>query len=107
MTRSGTNELQEWQKVFEALSHESRRMILTILEARGGVMTAGEIAERFSCSWPTTTRHLSLLEGAGLISVDKKGRERIYRIERERLVGAVESWTKYFKNKKENQNEKR
>jgi DNA-binding transcriptional ArsR family regulator len=96
MSRSGLNELKDWQLVFEALSHESRRRILTILSARCGSMTAGEIAERFSCAWPTTTRHLSVLENAGLISVDKKGRERIYRIQKDRLVGVVESWTKYF-----------
>lgn len=60
-------------------------------------MTAGEIADRFSCAWPTTTRHLSVLEEAGLISVEKKGRERIYKAETAHLVGVVESWTKYFK----------
>lgn len=39
-------------------------------------MTAGEIAERFSCTWPTTSRHLRVLESAGLVRVEKRGRAR-------------------------------
>ena len=30
-------------------------------------MTAGEIDERFQHTWPTTSRHLRVLEGAGLL----------------------------------------
>ena len=42
--------------VFGALAHASRRHILLVLHYRGGEMTAGDIARRFECSWPTTTR---------------------------------------------------
>ena len=63
---------------FRALGHPSRRQILVSLYARGGVMAAGEIADRFKHSWPTTTRHLGVLESANLISVTKKGRKRLY-----------------------------
>ena len=41
-------------------------------------MTAGELADRFSHSWSTTTRHLQRLETAGLLTVEKQGRERRY-----------------------------
>ena len=41
-------------------------------------MTAGELAERFSHSWSTTTRHLQRLQAAGLVRVEKAGRERRY-----------------------------
>ena len=43
-TKEGTKELADWDKVFRALSHESRRRVLTVVNARGGSMTAGEIA---------------------------------------------------------------
>jgi hypothetical protein len=43
--------------VFAALDNAARRQILMILHFRGDRMTAGEIADRFSCSWPTTSRH--------------------------------------------------
>jgi DNA-binding transcriptional ArsR family regulator len=58
------------------------------LHARGGAMTAGELAQRFSHSWSTTTRHLQRLESAGLVVVEKAGRERRYSLDADRL-GAV------------------
>lgn len=82
--------------MFAALAHEQRRHVLLTLRFRGGEMTAGDIAKRFACSWPTTTRHLRLLVEAGLVSVEKRGRERIYKLQSERLVGVVGDWVKVF-----------
>jgi len=48
-------------------------------------MTAGELADRFSHSWSTTTRHLQRLEAAGLVHVEKAGRERRYTLEADHL----------------------
>jgi DNA-binding transcriptional ArsR family regulator len=48
-------------------------------------MTAGELADRFSHTWSTTTRHLQRLEGARLVTVEKAGRERRYAIDVDRL----------------------
>jgi DNA-binding transcriptional ArsR family regulator len=84
------------QEVFAALSHASRRHILLTLQFRGGEMTAGEIAERFGCSWPTTTRHLNVLRDAGLISVVRRGRERVYALKRDRLRQVVGDWLSWF-----------
>ena len=44
-------------------------------------MTAGEIADRFACSWPTTTRHLAVLTDAGLLETGKQGRYRFYALQ--------------------------
>jgi DNA-binding transcriptional ArsR family regulator len=88
------------EQVFGALAHASRRHILLTLLFRGGEMSAGEIAERFGCSWPTTTRHLNVLREAGLISVVRRGRERVYALERERLCGIVGDWLAWFKTEK-------
>ena len=60
-----------------------------------GTMGAGEIAATFSHAWQTTTRHLQVLERAGLLSCEKKGRMRIYRIERKRLE-LVKDWLDHF-----------
>jgi DNA-binding transcriptional ArsR family regulator len=84
------------EAVFRALAHASRRQILLVLRFRGGKMTAGEIAQRFSCRWPTTTRHLRVLEAAGLVRVEKRGRARIYHLETKRLRGAVRDWLSWF-----------
>jgi DNA-binding transcriptional ArsR family regulator len=84
--------LADVDAVFKALAHASRRHILLVLHFRGGEMTAGEIASRFACSWPTTTRHLRVLQDAGLVRVEKRGRERIYRVDRERLDDVAGTW---------------
>ncbi|NRA66019.1 MAG: helix-turn-helix transcriptional regulator [Pseudobacteriovorax sp.] len=92
----GIQELEDIDVVCKALAHCSRRQILVVLNALGGVMTAGEIAKRFSCSWPTTTRHLRQLESAGLVSVERKGREQVYRLNIARLKHSLGKWINYF-----------
>ena len=76
--------------VFSALAHPARRRILISLHARGGVMTAGEIADRFKHSWPTTTRHLGVLERARVLEVGKRGRHRFYALRPRLLMGAAD-----------------
>ena len=58
-------------------------------------MTAGEIAAMFAHAWQTTTRHLQVLEAAGLLTHERQGRMRIYRIERKRLA-LVSDWLAHF-----------
>ena len=92
----GLGELVELERIFKALAHESRRHVLIVLNARGGRMTAGAIARRFSCSWPTTSRHLRVLVNAGLINVEKHGRELIYVLESATLRNVVGNWLNWF-----------
>ena len=73
-----------------------RRQILLVVRFRGGEMTAGEIAERFSCSWPTTTRHLKILERAKLLHVTKQGRVRVYKLDLPKLRVTVGKWLDWF-----------
>lgn len=89
-------ELEEFDAVFAALAHEARRRVLVVLLGRGGEMTAGQIVERFSCSWPTMTRHMQQLEAAGLISVEKVGRERRYILNSAELRRVVGGWLNWF-----------
>jgi DNA-binding transcriptional ArsR family regulator len=63
-----------------------------VLHARNGTMTAGELAGRFSHSWPTTTRHLGVLTTAGLIRVEAHGRERHYLLDRHHLRDVAGLW---------------
>lgn len=92
----GLRDLEDMDAVFEALSHRSRRTILAILQARGGSMTSRDIAERFSCSWATTSRHLRILKDSGLVHVVLAGREHIYTIDVERLVTVAGTWILRF-----------
>jgi DNA-binding transcriptional ArsR family regulator len=93
-------DLAQVEVVFRALAHRSRRQILLVLLFRGGEMSAGEIANRFSCSWPTTTRHLRVLEAAELLKVDKRGRERVYRLEADHLLEVTSRWLGSFRTAK-------
>jgi len=87
--------LAETEAVFAALDSPVRRQILMILHFRGGQMTSGEIADRFACAWPTTSKHLRKLEAAGLVSVTVSGREWTYRLDRKRLA-VVSEWLDWF-----------
>jgi len=92
----GLQDLDDLDLVLGALAHRSRRTILSILHARGGEMTSGAIASRFDCAWPTTTRHLRVLEGAGLVRVELQGRERVYKLETQRLKQVAGRWIDRF-----------
>jgi DNA-binding transcriptional ArsR family regulator len=94
--RDGLAELAAQDTVFAALAHASRRHILVVLHARGGRVRAGDIASRFACSWPTTTRHLRVLEQAGLVSALQEGRERYYVLETARLREVAGGWLASF-----------
>lgn len=96
MTARGARELRDLDVVFNALAHQSRRTILTVLQTHGGAMTSGAIASWFDSSWPTTTRHLRVLEDAGLVRVELRGRERVYRLEPTRLHATATTWLTRF-----------
>ena len=94
--RQAEKDLAALDLVFKALAHAARRQILLILQFRGGEMSAGQIARRFSHSWPTTTRHLRVLQEAKLLSVTTEGRERIYRIDHEQLGRLQTGFLRWF-----------
>jgi DNA-binding transcriptional ArsR family regulator len=94
-------ELAEVEAVFGALAHAVRRHILVVLNARGGRVAAGDIASRFAHSWPTTSRHLRVLLDAGLVRVERKGREWIYVLERKRLNDVAGGWLNWFEPEEE------
>jgi DNA-binding transcriptional ArsR family regulator len=93
--RVSRTRLDAYEAVFGALAHPARRRILLALHFAGGAMTAGEIARVFAHAWQTTTRHLQVLEAAGLLTHERRGRQRIYRLERKRLE-LVKDWLAWF-----------
>lgn len=95
MARSAPT-LEEVDEVFLALAHETRRHILVLLTQLGGELPSGYLARRFQHSWPTTTRHLGVLEKAGLVEVRREGRGSHYRINREYLDRVVGGWLRHL-----------
>jgi DNA-binding transcriptional ArsR family regulator len=92
----GLAELDAFDAVFGALANQTRRTILSVLHARGGEMTSGAIAARFDCSWPTTSQHLRVLENAGLVTIELRGREHVYRLAPDRLRSVAGAWLDRF-----------
>lgn len=74
-------------KVFEALASRPRREILAYLSAQE--LTAGEIAGRFAMSAPAISRHLSVLEAAGLVVGERRGQFVHYRLKPDNLLNSL------------------
>jgi ArsR family transcriptional regulator, arsenate/arsenite/antimonite-responsive transcriptional repressor len=76
--------------VFEALSSTVRRKVLAYLSATD--LTAGEIAERFNISKPSISKHLSILENAGLIKSERRGQFIHYSLVRDNLLNTLNGY---------------
>lgn len=70
-------------KIFLALASTPRRKILAYLAETE--MAAGEIATRFEMSKPSLSKHLKLLESAGLVVSEKRGQFVFYRLQSQPL----------------------
>ena len=77
-------------KIFEALASTPRREILAYLSE--AELSTTELAERFSMSAPAISRHLSVLENAGLVSRERRGQFVMYKLVRESLVNSLTSY---------------
>lgn len=69
--------------VFHAIADPTRRAILDRL--RGGGQAVNEIAGRFDVSRPAISKHLRVLHEAHLVTEEREGRNRIYRLNPEPL----------------------
>jgi DNA-binding transcriptional ArsR family regulator len=86
---------------FKALAHPLRRDIVERLS--GGVATVGEVTSGFGVSKPTVSRHLKLLEEAGVVSRVIHGRTHRLALRPETLAeasdwidGQRERWERLF-----------
>lgn len=74
-------------RIFEALASRPRREMLAYLSAQE--LTAGDLASRFDMSAPAVSRHLSVLESAGLVSSDRRGQYVYYQLNSDNLVNTL------------------
>ncbi len=74
---------------FGALAHPIRRGILARLAT--GEATVSDLARPFEVSAPAISKHLRVLEDAGLLSRRRHGREHLCRLEQKRMKQA-EDW---------------
>lgn len=73
--------------VFEALASLPRRRMLSFLSQTA--LSTAELAERFALSAPAVSRHLAVLQQAGLVSGERQGQRVLYRLNRDALLGAL------------------
>jgi len=66
-------------RIFHALGDGTRRQMLTLL-ADEGECTASELGKPFEVAQPTVSKHIRVLERAGLVSRQVKGRVHRFRL---------------------------
>lgn len=79
--------------VFHALADRTRRDMLRRLAA--GQQTIGQLAAPFAMSLAAASKHVKVLELAGLVRREVKGRTHVCRIEPAPLVAATE-WLRFY-----------
>jgi DNA-binding transcriptional ArsR family regulator len=84
---------QQLDAVFSALADPTRRAILARLSQ--GDRSVGELVEPFAMSQPAISRHLKVLERAGLISRTRQATTRLSHLEAEPLKEASDWLARY------------
>lgn len=81
--------------VFGALADPTRRAILARLAEANGDLTVAQLAAPFPVSQPAISRHLKVLEGAGLISRSRRATARLSHLEADPLKDASDWLARY------------
>lgn len=79
---------------FNAIAEPRRREIIGLL-ATGGTLSVNDIVAKLRLPQPTVSKHLGVLRQVGLVAVDKRGQQRLYRLNPQELK-AVHDWVKTF-----------
>jgi DNA-binding transcriptional ArsR family regulator len=83
----------ELSHIFHALSDATRRRML--LELASGERTVGQLAEPFAMSLAAASKHIKVLESAGLIQREVRGRSHMCRLDPGPLESAHE-WLNFY-----------
>ena len=79
--------------VFRALGDATRRRMLR--ELAGGERTVGQLAEPFAISLAAASKHIKVLENAGLIHREVRGRTHLCRLDPGPLASA-QQWLSFY-----------
>jgi ArsR family transcriptional regulator len=74
-------------KIFEALASGPRRRILAYLSKTE--LTTTDLAVRFQMTAPSMSRHLLVLENAGLVTSERRGSRVYYQLKPDSLVNTL------------------
>src|SRR5229473_7025864 len=79
--------VENLDRTFRALADGTRRSMIHAL-ARGDARSAGELGRQFRSAQPTISKHLKVLEQAGLVERSIEGRVHRFRLRRKPLQDA-------------------
>jgi DNA-binding transcriptional ArsR family regulator len=78
-------------EVFKALADPSRRALLDSLNARNG-QTLRELCAGLEMARQSVSKHLAVLEKAGLVATMRRGREKLHYLNAEPINAIAERW---------------
>ena len=81
-------------KIFRALADVNRRKILTLLKS--GDSNVSNLVEKLDINQPTVSFHLAILRKTGLVEVTVKSKERIYKLNKVRLISFVKELNRFM-----------
>ena len=81
--------------VFRALADASRRALLDRLFERNG-QTLGELTGGMAMSRQAVTKHLAILEEAGLVTTQRRGREKLHYLNPVPIAQIADRWIGKF-----------
>ena len=73
--------------MFAALGDETRLRLVSRL-SHDGPMSIARLADGFAITRQAITKHLRVMEGAGLVRSEQQGRESVWQLEQKRLADA-------------------
>ena len=82
-------------KIFKAIADANRREIFRVLVVAGTALSMTQIADQFDISRQGVTKHIKLLEDAGLVDIETKGRER-YCIANPKQLQHIKDWVAFY-----------
>lgn len=83
------------EKLFRALADGTRRAMLVYLHRASSALTVSDLTENFEISRQAITRHLDVLQAAGLVRFSTQGRERYSYLQSKPLERIVR-WLEQF-----------
>ncbi|WP_327674406.1 MULTISPECIES: metalloregulator ArsR/SmtB family transcription factor [unclassified Streptomyces] len=77
--------------IFKALADPGRRRLLDSLNDRGG-QTLGELCGELDMARQSVSKHLAVLEAAGLVTTVRRGREKLHYLDAAPLNAVADRW---------------
>src|SRR5438270_12290269 len=80
--------------VFNAIAEPRRRQIVELI-ARRGALAVGTLVATLKLPQPAVSKHLGVLRKVGVVAVIKRGKQRVYNLEAEKLK-TMHDWVEAF-----------